>query len=139
MMLGSATCKLHRGDWNTCALGAAANAVGIVSENRYTPNRWLAIYAKWPWLAQFPKKPSYPHSVKDHWGQYCDWGKKIAHVFDYEVCTGQTTFERLVDWVKSVEPQCGECNRFECACEKTEAGTRGQEEINETECLHQQT
>ena len=29
IMLGSSTCKMERGNWNTCALGAAANAIGI--------------------------------------------------------------------------------------------------------------
>lgn len=51
MMLGSATCKMVPGDWNSCSLGAAANAVGIPrAEGMFGIQRINAILKEWPWI-----------------------------------------------------------------------------------------
>jgi hypothetical protein len=41
------------------------------------------------------------------------------------------TFEQLVDYVRSVEPSCGECNRFECTCVKSAAPAEEKSETHE--------
>jgi hypothetical protein len=119
MMLGSTTCKMVPGDWNTCALGAAANAVGIAKQmiihrdlitgTVFLTNRASAIWARWPWLATHP-------SLRGNVGI----GLIVASKFDNSVCRGLMTFEQLVDWIRSIEPDCGECNMYQCACQKTE-------------------
>lgn len=107
MMLGSATCKMVAGDWNSCALGAAANAIGIPqSKVLFGVGRGHAIRAAWPWLET--RQPSELLSISE-----------IVFRFDNEVCEGKMTFEQLVDYVRSIEPECGECNRFECTCKAT--------------------
>lgn len=87
MMLGSTTCKMVPGKWSSCALGAAANAVGIADNAR----RPYAIYDQWPWLR-------YP-SPRGH-----SFGAEIYSRFDADVCRGGMTFEELVDYVRSIEP-----------------------------------
>ena len=37
------------------------------------------------------------------------------------VMKGKITFEQFVDHVRSIEPECGECNSFVCTCVKAEA------------------
>lgn len=119
MMLGSVTVKMVPGDINSCALGAAANAVGIPPIPEAfgrDMTRIKAIWKRWPWLQS----------------QQCTCGDVfctgissfcIAYKFNRHVCYGTMTFEALVDWVRSVEPACGECCQFECACVKqAEAG-----------------
>ena len=60
--------------------------------------RYVHIYEKWPFLYL---------KGNDIWGK-----------FDHMVCKGEMTFEELVDWVKSIEPECGECNEYQCICVK---------------------
>jgi hypothetical protein len=102
MMLGSTTCRMKWGDIQTCAIGAALNALGEPKKHRY--ERAVEV---WPWL----DAPS-PHDT-DHL-------MDIYSKFDGPVCRGEMTFEQLVDYVRSIEPSCGECNRFICACVKAE-------------------
>jgi hypothetical protein len=108
MMLGSATCKMYPGNWNSCALGAAANAVGIPAKyaNDPGPPRCVSILNYWPWLDTSHDYPGSP-----------PWGGIIASRFDYQVCRGTMTYEQLVDYVRAVEPECGECCKFKCTCE----------------------
>jgi hypothetical protein len=129
MMLGSATCRMEAGNWNSCALGAAANAVGLVrdfnfalfGERHESYARINEINATWPWLdiqhqVVLDEQPETP-------------GHDIYHMFDRYVCTGKMTFEALVDYVRSIEPACGECNRFECTCK---AATVAEQVVLET-------
>jgi len=114
MMLGSATCKMVPADWNSCALGAAANAVGIPCAKDHTEDskRIDAIIKHWPWLHIGGRyNPEF----------YTIWSK-----FDRLVCNGVMTYEQLVDYVKSVEPDCGECNKLECTCNTS---TKDQEPV----------
>lgn len=106
IMLGSTTCKMVAGDWNSCALGCAGNAVGIeqgdanykMSDGR---RRWHHIDDAWPWLSKEP---------------ILSWD--IWLMFDNEVCEGKKTLEQLADFVRSIEPDCGECNLRKCVCEQ---------------------
>lgn len=97
MMLGSTTCKMKPGKISSCAIGAALNALGEPVKGRYGRAEEL-----WPWLST------------EYFGV-------ITAKFDTEVCYGHMTLEQLVDYVRSVEPSCGECNRFNCSCVKSEA------------------
>jgi hypothetical protein len=116
MMLGSVTCKMIPGDWNSCALGCAGNAIGIPKSVMLDGlGRAEAIRAYWPWLA----KTSQP---------YVPWSEEIWQRFDKGVCEGEMTMEQLADYVRSVEPSCGECNVFQCSCPKTAAVTEHQTE-----------
>jgi len=112
MVLGTTTCKMKAGDINSCAIGAACNAVGMKEQgdwrgvdgfSRYRESRLV-----WPWLNS--PSPS----------RYGDAMRNIYLLFDLEVCEGTMTFEELIQYVRSVEPSCGDCNEFECSC-KTEA------------------
>lgn len=106
MMLGSTTCKMLPGNMNSCAFGAALNALGVPQEEpsymRYTPLR-----KHWPWLTEDESRLSEP-------------AKEIYGRFDFNVCQGLMTLEQLVDYVRSIEPACGECNSFSCTCVTSE-------------------
>jgi hypothetical protein len=115
MMLGSTTCKMIPNDWNSCALGAAGNAVGIPQANKKVlgqsqicPDGNLRIGKigdAFPWLLD----------------NYHAFMGVIYHLFDRDVCEGKMTFEQLIDYVRSIEPECGECCKFECSCVKQAA------------------
>ena len=78
-----------------CAMGGAALAIG-------EGGRWLLhveFYRMWPWL-----------SIENL--------NAISYRF-LRVCAGTQTFEELVDYVRSIEPECGECNTYVCTCKKT--------------------
>lgn len=106
MMLGSTTVKMVRFDIRSCALGAAANAIGIPFRSGIRGLRGLLIAEKWPWIKD-------RYTARNPWSTY---GSHIAQEFNDRVCGGQISFEALVDHVRSIEPECGECNRFECTC-----------------------
>jgi len=83
---------------NHCALGMAANAVGIkkCADASY-PSRFELILNYWPWLFN-----------TTYWNH-------IAGAFNEQVCRGKMTLEQLVDWVRAAEPAC-DCHRFNCDC-----------------------
>lgn len=114
IMLGSTTCRLEPMNLNHCALGCAANAMGMPKHEPFTKRAWdrvNAIHKEWPWIIRSPG------GVRE------EYGFQITRMFDGEVCLGFKTLEQLVDWVRSVEPDCGECNRFDCTCTKTTTET----------------
>lgn len=86
-------------DWNDCgcAIGRAWFAVGRSFDDWITHGFGI----EWPWLIGTT-------GAGDISMKFCD------------VLRGEITFEQLVDYVCSVEPECGECNRFECTCQKAE-------------------
>jgi hypothetical protein len=70
------------------------------SEGQRCPDgsiRLSHIYQAWPWLE----------------GELL---QSVWQMFDNEVCKGTKTLEQLADHVRSIEPQCGECNMFKCSC-----------------------
>jgi hypothetical protein len=113
MMLGSTLVKMRAGDWNNCALGVAAQAAGISAQGRSGP-----IYRKWPWLEIRVEASEFFHA--SHILCPILWITEIWARFDKLVVCGEMTFEQLVDYVRSIEPECGECNRFQCTCVKVE-------------------
>ena len=81
-----------------CAIGGAALAIGHKAGAAWSRGRTL-LQATYPWFTD----------AED---------EKISVMF-MDVCTGETTFEQLISYVRSIEPDCGECNRFECTCTRT--------------------
>lgn len=109
IMLGAATCKMEAGNINSCAYGAALNAMGIPLEVDGMQDggpRYFAIEGLWPWTVD-----------GELWHREA---AKVITLFDSRVCDGRMTLEQLVDWVRSVEPDC-DCNRFNCTCTKEDA------------------
>lgn len=108
MMLGAVTCVLEPENINSCAFGAALNAMGV---EREAPGNGVSRYWElkqiWPWLCDPAGGPAL--SV-----QACG----IYQRFDWNVCRGEMTLEELVDYVRSIEPDC-DCCRFNCDCAKT--------------------
>jgi hypothetical protein len=96
MMLGSTTVKMVRFDITSCALGAAANAVGIPTpaqcENRRL--RGILIGEKWPWIAD-------RYTKRNPWSTY---GSHIAQEFNAR-CQGRSKRKPL--WRSKREPLIG--------------------------------
>lgn len=108
MMLGSVTCKMEPMDINSCAYGCALNALGVPEEETRLQGgeivfRYEKVRRIWPWTT-------------DDGFSMSRLGQSVYEKFDLEVCTGEMSLEQLVDYVRSIEPDCGECNRFECTC-----------------------
>jgi hypothetical protein len=114
IMLGAATCKMESANINYCAYGAALNAAGIAQCNLQDNwgIRYIAAVDLWPWIAANDPK----RRVQQNLVPFNDLGNSIWQKFDYEVCGDKMTLEQLVDYVRSIEPNCGDCNRFECTC-----------------------
>lgn len=131
IMLGSTTVQMVATDWNSCALGAAANAIGLPKQithfkkvnNHIQPEtlnpRNIAIRKVWPWLGENSSpinlvqfEDTTLHIVRT------TWMVQIWARFDYGVVEGKMTLEELVDYVRSVEPDCDQCNQFVCSCKK---------------------
>lgn len=111
IMLGIGTVEtMVAGDINSCALGIALNAAGVPAINKVSwmsvNARYFALYVMWPWLSE-PVEPT----------SRVDWCDAVWTRFDNCVIRDRSmTIEQLADYVKSVEPECGECNRFKCTC-----------------------
>lgn len=125
MMLGSVTCKMVPNDWNSCALGCSGNAVGIpeatpktfFGSDQICPDgrvRIEHIAEVWPWLNDRMGNFAIPE------GNLVCGMEAVWSRFDFQVCTGAMTLEQLSDYVRSIEPECGDCCRFECTCKPTE-------------------
>jgi hypothetical protein len=123
-MLGSVLVEMEPGNWNTCALGVAGSAAGIRvyingwnedGEREEVEDREKAICLQWPWLND---------KCFDEDGDSSPFQNEIFNRFDDLVCIGAMTFEQLVDYVRCIEPACGECNRFECTCVPAEVADK---------------
>jgi len=110
--MGAVTVKMKAGDMNSCALGAACNALGAHEHTtclrNHPNNRYEFLYKHWPWV----DTPGY----KTLSGRSCEAFIAIYTRFDSYVVKGSMTLEQLVDYVRSIEPECGECNEFSCKC-----------------------
>jgi hypothetical protein len=100
MILGSTIVKLQAGCWTTCAIGAAAKAVGIKADRI---GHVEGILDEWPWLEA------------NNEAALCE----IATLFDQRVCRGEMTFDELCAYVRQIEPPC-ECGVRSCCCERVE-------------------
>lgn len=126
MLMGRNLCSMEAGNWNSCALGVAGTAVGVpqarvikfkgevpkgvrpsfynLYEMENGETRSQAIGEKFPWLYTFQHLSNQT------------WMRKVFTLFDDAVTKGSMTFEQLVDYVRSVEPDCETCCKFECSC-----------------------
>lgn len=84
-----------------CAIGGAYLAIGRTRVDHQT-------MSEFPWLMDIGPD-----------GQNC-WtaqiGCGVSGISFNSVMRGDFTFEQLVDYVRSVEPSCGDCNKFDCSC-----------------------
>jgi hypothetical protein len=88
-----------------CALGGAELAVGVGVKDPYAFRRI------WPWTQ---KQTDGSITLEDEIG----FGDvRSTHPGFTDVYKGKATIEQLADYVRSVEPECGECNQFECTCD----------------------
>lgn len=93
ILLGRITIpQMRADDLTSCALGMASNAVGCVPI-------YSAIKDQWPWL-RMPIDVPCKHNVHIPNAMLL-----IAHLFDTHVMDeGDMTLEKLVDYVRSIEP-----------------------------------
>lgn len=94
-----------------CAIGGAVMAVrsGITRQDiaaGYDTNGYSLAEAIWPWLER---------RIACSDGHIRTYDTIISIQF-YEVVEGKRTLESLADYIRSVEPSCGECCRFDCTC-----------------------
>jgi len=91
--------------WCGCAIGGAVLAAGSKSE--------LDREQLFPWLGEYNFLD--PLNSVENFGWNFD--SSISERF-FRVMRGDMTFEELIAYVRSVEPSCGECNRFQCSCQQ---------------------
>lgn len=105
MLAGSMVWTSHRmNNWNMCAIGTAANAVGITPYRKNSvlglDTRFEGIQNHWPWLWDGPDS-----------GREDLWITSISYLFE-----NGCHIEDLVEFIRVIEPQC-DCNRFKCRCQ----------------------
>lgn len=101
MMLGDSIMSRTPREWLNMGTNCGCAAGRAYIANGGSTELWERIHvgafmAMWPWLNS-------------------DILNEISCRF-YGVCAGLTTLEQLVDWIKNIEPACGECNKFDCDC-----------------------
>jgi hypothetical protein len=115
MILGMQTLRFSPGDINSDILGAAANAVGVSPAGEPGESiqaRYEGLVDQWPWLAR-----QIPVEGEDY---YRTCLMEISYRFDQQVCGGKITLNDLLDYVRAIEPACGKCCNYNCACERAE-------------------
>lgn len=100
-----------------CAMGGAMLAVGKKDDQEKCYRQHTSyteyMFDQWPWLAPV------------HLGEISNRFKRV--------CEGKETLESLIDYVRSIEPECGECLRFGCICNEAVSSTA--EAVKETETV----
>lgn len=92
--------KVEEG-WCGCALGGAQLALGVTEIEGF--------YRLWPWLRESP--PGYSKALDYAF----HIGGGLGHANYMDVSRGLYTLDELVEYVRSVEPQCA-CGRHGCDC-----------------------
>lgn len=96
-----------------CAIGAGVLAVGGTHSVDY--------HTLFPWLLE-PFFDNGQGIMRNYWGA-------ISRRF-IQVMHGGMTYEQLADWVRSVEPECGECNKFVCTCAKPVSAAAEEDKVD---------
>jgi hypothetical protein len=99
--------RWEKGNLAHCALGMACNSVGIiqkVNEETQEYGNYDAIRKHWPWLTQTIEYP-FRGRRDDGSPVLGEAIEAIYDTFDQEVMNGEVTFERYLDWIRSIEPQ----------------------------------
>lgn len=106
-VMGSMITEMCRGSWSGCFLAAAARAVGISDweTDKKTSRLVRDIRKYWPWLTELYEEVN---PFRDHLGFIIDSYDRLD--------SSAMNFEQLVVHVRSIEPDCGTCNRFRCTC-----------------------
>ena len=94
-----------------CLLGGAILAEGLgvsMGDNR------MRAESRWPWLRDNSIEPVW--FIINNGNKY----EYIVTIGFFQVCSGKLTFEQLIQWIRSVEPKCAECCRFDCSCGQLE-------------------
>jgi hypothetical protein len=103
-LLGRTITNIQACNIDRCFLGAALNAMGLPDSRSLgrCHLRYLAAETLWPWITCVGE------------GGYL-YENNIIDKFDESVSRNEMTYEQLVDWVRSVEPNC-DCGEFNCSC-----------------------
>jgi hypothetical protein len=98
--------KWESGNLAHCALGMACNSVGIpqhFDELADEYGDYEVILQHWPWLRQ---QIPLPYRKHDDGSPIIGEAMQVIYdTFDSEVMSGQVSFEKFLDWVRSIEPQ----------------------------------
>jgi hypothetical protein len=96
-----------------CAIGGAILASGRTGR--------LEHHTLWPWLYNINEEDVELQLGGAPIGKYAGMYHVaiISRMFDM-VCRGTKTFDEIVAYTRSVEPQC-DCHRFNCSCVKEAA------------------
>jgi len=127
MILGMQTLRPSPGDINFDILGVAANVVGISRAGESGESiqaRYQGLVDQWPWLGR-----QIPVEGEDF---YRTLLMEISYRFDQRVCGEEITLNDLLDYVRSIEPECGKCCNYDCACERAERLQSIENELNST-------
>ncbi len=96
IMLGSTTETLDSASWQTCLLGIGLHAIDPAAENFCNDDA----IRRWPWIKSTVEIPCL--------GSFSGGGEAtpsgIISVLAGDVQKGIVTLEKVVDWVRSVEP-----------------------------------
>jgi hypothetical protein len=127
LILGSLMTGWEPFNLKYCALGMMANAMNMPSGKE----RRFALGKMWPWLTKAGNPWFRRHNrelvdMLKHLPPAVAMGERIvaascpwswiATVFNREVFPGHMTLEELAGYIRRMEPECGECNQFDCHC-----------------------
>ena len=101
--------KKRDGSYCGCAIGGAFLAA---AEDARPGHIDEYISSHWPWLDE--DHPSLPCLWRSVIGRHREEGFQA-------VMDGKITFEQFIQYIKSVEPECGQCNTFKCQCQAVDA------------------
>jgi len=115
IILGSHITVARAGLIDHCALGMAANAIGLPKHD--LSSRYKSIPEAWPWVGGLGS---------------AGWAF-VAITYNNHVAPGSAqdmTLEQLADKVREMEPKCS-CHRFNCDCSAKMVLSDPKEELKE--------